>query len=47
MTSWEFLGVLFGLGVLVLWGLGEAVYQRRRIRKGISGVIDRVQRSVE
>ncbi len=43
MTGWEFLGVIFGGVVLVAWGLGEAVYQRRRIRNGVSRAVGRVR----
>jgi len=46
MTSWEFLGVVFGVLALLLWGLGEVVYQRRRIWQGVSGAASRVRRSV-
>jgi hypothetical protein len=46
MTSWEFLGAVLAGFVLVLWGLGEVVYQRRRIWNGISGVLKRVQKPI-
>jgi hypothetical protein len=46
MTSWEFLGGVLSTLVLVLWGLGEVIYQRRRIRGGLSGIASRVRRSV-
>jgi hypothetical protein len=46
MTSWEFLGVVLGVLALVLWGLGEVVYQRRRIWEGVSGAASRVRQSV-
>ncbi|WP_135824965.1 arylsulfotransferase family protein [Halorussus ruber] len=36
MTSWEFLAALLASGVLLAWGLGEVVYQRRRIRGGVA-----------
>ena len=42
MNSWEFLGALLGLAVLGLWGLGELVYQRRRIQHGAFEAFDRV-----
>ena len=41
MTSWEFLGAVTAGFAVVAWGLGETVYQRRRIRNGVSGVVDR------
>jgi hypothetical protein len=47
MTSWEFLGAILAGGVLVAWGLGEAVYQRRRIRRGLSNAVSRIRRPVE
>jgi hypothetical protein len=46
MSSWEFLGVVLGVLVLVFWGLGEVVYQRRRIWRSVSGAARRVRRSV-
>jgi hypothetical protein len=46
MTSWEFLGAILGGGALMVWGLGETVYQRRRIRRGVSGVASRVRGSI-
>ncbi|MFC4448510.1 arylsulfotransferase family protein [Halorussus aquaticus] len=47
MTSWEFLGAILAGGTVLAWGLGEAVYQRHRIRRGISTVVSRVRRPVE
>ncbi|WP_137286644.1 aryl-sulfate sulfotransferase [Halorussus salinisoli] len=47
MTSWEFLGALLGGLAVVAWGLGEAVYQRRRIRRGLSKAVNRVRRPTE
>ncbi len=47
MTSWEFLGTILAGGVALAWGLGEAVYQRRRIRRGLSRLVRRVRRPVE
>ena len=42
MNSWEFLGAILGGVVLVGWALGEAVYQRRRIRDGVSTLTGKV-----
>nr|WP_135828558.1 aryl-sulfate sulfotransferase [Halorussus halobius] len=43
MTGWEFLAAIFGGVALVAWGLGEAVYQRGRIRNRVSRVVRRVR----
>ncbi|WP_158058446.1 aryl-sulfate sulfotransferase [Halorussus halophilus] len=42
MNSWEFLGVVVGLLTLVVWGLGEVVYQRKRIQYGAFELFDRI-----
>jgi len=42
MTGWEFLAAIGGGIALVAWGIGEAVYQRRRIRVGVSNALGRV-----
>ncbi|NHN60889.1 MULTISPECIES: aryl-sulfate sulfotransferase [Halorussus] len=47
MSSWEFLGAVLAGAVVVAWGLGETIYQRRRIRRGVSRIVRRVRRPVE
>ena len=42
MNSWEFLAAILGGVTLLAWGLGEAMYQRGRIRRGVSAVAGRV-----
>jgi hypothetical protein len=42
MTGWEFLAAIGGGVALAAWGLAEAVYQRRRIRAGVSNALGRV-----
>ncbi|USZ66880.1 aryl-sulfate sulfotransferase [Halorussus salilacus] len=42
MTGWEFLALMVGSVAVVGWGLGEVVYQRRRIRRGVSSLTGKV-----
>ncbi|WP_135806003.1 arylsulfotransferase family protein [Halorussus marinus] len=42
MTGWEFLAAIAAGIALVAWGAGEAIYQRRRLRTGLSNALRRV-----
>jgi hypothetical protein len=39
MTSWDFAAAVGALLVLLGWGLGELIYQRRRIRAGLGDAV--------
>jgi hypothetical protein len=42
MSSWALAGALLAGAVVLLWGVGELVYQRARIARALVRTVERV-----